>query len=97
MLNCIISLVKGGLSPRIENEKFGKTLERKQPSQKTRFRRICLLLSSTDNNTMMSHRKLREYKVWLIENYKPKTVNLRLRALNCYPNPLGKRNCCCLF
>lgn len=27
---------------------------------------------------------LKNYKVWLIENYKPKTVNLRLRAINCY-------------
>ena len=28
-------------------------------------------------------KNLRAYKVWLIENYKPKTVNLRLRAINC--------------
>jgi integrase len=29
-------------------------------------------------------KNLKAYKVWLIESYKPKTVNLRLRALNCY-------------
>ena len=38
----------------------------------------------------VTQKKLREYKVWLIENYKPKTVNLRLRALNCYLESIGK-------
>ena len=33
---------------------------------------------------------LRAYKVWLIESYKPKTVNLRLRAMNCYLESIGK-------
>lgn len=32
----------------------------------------------------VTQENLRQYKVWLIENYKPKTVNLRLRAINCY-------------
>ena len=32
----------------------------------------------------VSKKNLRDYKVWLIENFKPKTVNLRLRAINCY-------------
>lgn len=32
----------------------------------------------------INKRNLKNYKVWLIENYKPKTVNLRLRAINCY-------------
>lgn len=38
----------------------------------------------------ITQKKLREYKVWLIENYKPKTVNLRLRAINCYLECIGK-------
>ena len=40
----------------------------------------------------VTKRKLREYKVWLIENYKPKTVNLRLRAINCYLDFIQKGN-----
>lgn len=32
----------------------------------------------------VTKKNLKEYKVWLIENYSPKTVNLRLRAMNCY-------------
>ena len=35
-------------------------------------------------------KNVRAYKVWLIENYKPKTVNLRLRALNFYLESIGK-------
>ena len=35
-------------------------------------------------------KNLRAYKMWLIESYKPKTVNLRLRAINCYLESIGK-------
>ena len=35
-------------------------------------------------------KNLRAYKMWLIESYKPKTVNLRLRAINCYLESVGK-------
>ena len=38
----------------------------------------------------INKKNLRAYKVWLIENYKPKTVNLRLRAINCYLESIGK-------
>ncbi|MCC8026961.1 MAG: site-specific integrase [Clostridium sp.] len=32
----------------------------------------------------LTPRNLQLYKVYLLEHYKPKTVNLRIRALNCY-------------
>ena len=35
-------------------------------------------------------RNLKEHKAWLIEQYKPKTVNLRIRAINCYLESIGK-------
>ena len=38
----------------------------------------------------ITQKNLKAYKVWLIENYKPKTVNLRLRAINCYLESIGK-------
>lgn len=38
----------------------------------------------------VTKRNLQNYKVWLIENYKPRTVNLRLRAINCYLESIGK-------
>ena len=40
----------------------------------------------------VSRRKLRDHKIWLIESYKPKTVNLRIRAINCYLDSIGKGN-----
>lgn len=40
----------------------------------------------------VSKKNLRGYKVWLIENFKPKTVNLRLRAINCYLEFIQKTN-----
>ena len=33
---------------------------------------------------VIRHENLMLYKCWLIERYKPQTVNLRIRALNCY-------------
>ncbi len=38
----------------------------------------------------MTKRSLKEHKAWLIEQYKPKTVNLRIRAINCYLESIGK-------
>lgn len=38
----------------------------------------------------VTQKNLKSYKVWLIESYKPKTVNLRLRAINCYLESIGK-------
>ena len=38
----------------------------------------------------ITQKNLKAYKVWLIESYKPKTVNLRLRALNCYLESIGR-------
>lgn len=39
---------------------------------------------------VVTKRKLKEHKMWLIESYKPKTVNLRIRAINCYLESIGK-------
>lgn len=38
----------------------------------------------------VTKKNLRDYKVWLIENFNPKTVNLRLRGINCLLESLGK-------
>lgn len=44
----------------------------------------------SDQYDEVNLKNLRAYKVWLIESYKPKTVNLRLRAMNCYLESIGK-------
>lgn len=38
----------------------------------------------------INKQNLKNYKIWLVENYKPKTVNLRIRAINCYLDFLKK-------
>ena len=38
----------------------------------------------------VTKKNLRDYKVWLIENFNSKTVNLRLRGINCLLESLGK-------
>lgn len=34
---------------------------------------------------------LQKYKIFLLDSYKPKTVNLRIRAINCYLESIGKQ------
>lgn len=38
----------------------------------------------------ITQKNLKIYKGWLIENFKPQTVNLRLRAINCYLESIKK-------
>lgn len=40
----------------------------------------------------VTKRSLKEHNAWLIEQYKPKTVNLRIRAINCYLESMGKNS-----
>lgn len=40
----------------------------------------------------LTRNNLKEYRDWLIENYRTKTVNLRIRGLNCYLDFLGKKD-----
>lgn len=47
-----------------------------------------------DAHYEMSLEALLEYKGYLIEKYKPKTVNLRIQALNCYLKFAGKSDLC---
>lgn len=38
----------------------------------------------------VNKKNLMAYKVWLVDNFKPQTVNLRLRGMNCYLESVGK-------
>ena len=40
----------------------------------------------------VNRKSLRDYKVFLQETYKPQTVNLRIRAINCYLESIQKEN-----
>ena len=74
----------------IENEKFERHLRESNLSENTISSYMFAIKQYRQQYDDVTQKKLREYKVWLIENYKPKTVNLRLRALNCYLESIGK-------
>lgn len=42
----------------------------------------------------INQKNLKAYKVFLVENYKFSTVNLRIRAINCYLESIGKNKWC---
>ena len=74
----------------IEKEKFERHLRGTNLSENTISSYLFAIKQYGEQYDDVTQKKLREYKVWLIENYKPKTVNLRLRAINCYLNVSGE-------
>ena len=74
----------------IEKEKFERHLRGTNLSENTISSYLFAIKQYGEQYDDVTQKKLREYKVWLIENYKPKTVNLRLRAINCYLECIGK-------
>ncbi len=73
-------------------EEFERHLRRTNLSENTKASYLFAVRQYNDQYGDVSQKNLRAYKVWLIENYKPKTVNLRLRAINCYLESVGKEN-----
>lgn len=71
-------------------EKFERHLRDQNLSENTILSYLFAVKQYNDQYGEVTQKNLRSYKVWLIENYKPKTVNLRLRAINCYLESVGK-------
>jgi len=74
----------------IEKEKFERHLRGTNLSENTISSYMFALKQFGNQYDEVTLKNLRAYKVWLIESYKPKTVNLRLRAVNCYLESIGK-------
>lgn len=74
----------------IEQEKFERHLRGQNLSENTISSYLFAIKQFSDQYDEVTLKNLRAYKVWLIESYKPKTVNLRLRAMNCYLESIGK-------
>lgn len=72
------------------NEKFINYLEKSHFSKNTVASYLFSVKQYFNNYSELSEKNLKKYKIWLIETYKPKTVNLRLRAINCYLDFLKK-------
>lgn len=71
-------------------EKFERHLRETNLSENTISSYSFAVKQYHEQYDVVSKKNLKAYKVWLIESYKPKTVNLRLRALNCYLEFSGK-------
>ena len=65
-------------------KEFKKCLQSSNLSENTIVSYLFAIKQFKNQYDTISRENLRGYKVWLIENFKPKTVNLRLRAINCY-------------
>lgn len=73
-------------------EKFEKYLLERDLSDNTIRAYLYALRQFKGRYTSPAKRNLREHKDWLTEHYRPRTVNLRLRAINCYLESIGKEN-----
>ncbi|MCC8135992.1 MAG: site-specific integrase [Ruminococcus sp.] len=71
-------------------EKFERHLKGLNLSENTISSYTFALKQYNEKYGEVTRKNLRQYKVWLIENYKPQTVNLRLRAINCYLESINK-------
>lgn len=74
----------------IDKEKYERHLRGTNLSENTISSYIFALKQYSEQYDEITKSNLREYKMWLIESYKPKTVNLRIRAINCYLESIGK-------
>ena len=71
-------------------DEFERHLGGTNLSENTKASYLFAVRQYNDQYGEVTQKNLRSYKVWLIENYKPKTVNLRLRAINCYLESVDK-------
>ena len=71
-------------------EKFETYLRSTNFAENTVASYLFAVRQYTEQYGEITKKNLKQYKVWLIESYKPKTVNLRLRAINCFLECIGK-------
>lgn len=65
-------------------EKFETYLKTTNYSENTKTSYMFAIQQFCEQYDEITQEKLKTYKTWLIENFKPQTVNLRIRAINCY-------------
>lgn len=71
-------------------ENFERHLRDTNLSENTVTSYLFAMQQFGERHNTVTKRNLKEHKTWLIEHYKPKTVNLRIRAINCYLETIGK-------
>lgn len=71
-------------------EDFERYLREKNLSENTISSYLFAVRQFYEQHNAINQKNLRAYKTWLIEKYNPRTVNLRLRAINCYLESIQK-------
>ena len=71
-------------------EQFEEYLREQGLSQNTIVSYTYAIKQFNERYNAWSRKNLRDYKIFLIEKYKPQTVNLRIRAINCYLESMQK-------
>ena len=74
----------------MKTDKFEKYLRNTNLSENTILSYTFAVKQYFDRFPVMNKKNLRTYRIWLMESYKPKTVNLRIRAINCYLDSIEK-------
>ena len=74
----------------IDYENFERHLRSSNLSENTITSYLFAVTQFSAQYSSVTQKNLRAYKAWLIDSYKPQTVNLRLRAINCYLESIGK-------
>lgn len=71
-------------------KKFELYLTEQNLSKNTITSYLCAVRQFEARYNKLNRQNLKDYKVYLIETYKPQTINLRIRAMNCYLESIGK-------
>lgn len=74
----------------IDHEEFAAFLRKTNKSRNTIASYLYALRQFDALHAKVDERALALYKTYLLERFKPKTVNIRLLALNCYVGSIGK-------
>lgn len=75
-----------------KEKKFELYLKEKNLAHNTIVSYLSSLKQYNERYSTLTKQHLCEYKMFLIENYKPQTVNLRIRAINCYLECIERDN-----
>lgn len=69
---------------------FNNYLDGTNLSENSKSAYLFALRQFTEQYGSVTKKNLTAYKVWLVDHFKPQTVNLRLRGMNCYLESVGK-------
>lgn len=71
-------------------DEFKKYLDKTNLSENSKAAYLFAFKQFTEQYGSITKKNLNQYKVWLVDNFKPQTVNLRLRGMNCCLESMGR-------